>query len=271
MSYAQYGDPDGFPIVSAHGGLACRLDVAAAAPVAEQAAVRLVSLDRPGVGLSDPQARRTISDWAADVEELLDLLGIGEFAAMGWSLGGQYAAAVGHILWPRVSRVAIITGALPLTEPGAFDGLPTIDRVYCRLSRRAPWIARQCFRLMRFAAGSAPRLYGRLATRDLGPADEAVPKAEGFTTFARMCREGLRQPAGVVEEYLAMVRRWGFAPEDLDVPVDVWAGKDDRFIPSSWPPELASRIPNSTLHVRDGGHFMAHLYYREIFESLRSG
>jgi len=35
LSYAQYGDPAGFPIVNAHGGLACRLDVEAAAPVAQ--------------------------------------------------------------------------------------------------------------------------------------------------------------------------------------------------------------------------------------------
>jgi pimeloyl-ACP methyl ester carboxylesterase len=269
LSYAEYGDPQGFPIISAHGGLACRLDVAAAAPVAEQAAVRLLSLDRPGVGLSDPQAGRTVLDWARDVEELLDLSGIGQFAAMGWSLGGQYAAAVGYALWPRVTRIAIITGALPLTEPDTFDGLPTIDRFYCRLSRRAPWVAQQCFRLVRFAAGAAPKLYGELAARNLGAADGAVLKAEGFTTFAQMCREGLRQPAGVVEEYLAMVRPWGFAPEDLLVPVDVWAGKDDRFIPPSWPPELTRRIPDATLHERAGGHFMAHLHYAEIFEALQ--
>jgi hypothetical protein len=50
LSYAQYGDPDGFVIVSAHGGFSCRLDVAAADPVAKQAGVRLISADRPGIG-----------------------------------------------------------------------------------------------------------------------------------------------------------------------------------------------------------------------------
>jgi pimeloyl-ACP methyl ester carboxylesterase len=243
--------------------------VAAAAPAAEQLRVRLISPDRPGVGRSDPQAGRTILDWARDVEELLDQLAVDQFAAMGWSLGGQYAAAVGNKLWPRVTRLAIITGALPLTEPGAFDGLPTIDRMYCRLSRQAPWVARQCLRAMRFAAGFAPTLYGQLSARDLGASDGAVLQDEGFTTFARMCREGLRQPAGVVEEYRAMMRPWGFAPEDLEVPVDVWGGKDDQFIPPNWPPDLARRIPDATLHLRAGGHFMAHLYYREIFEALR--
>ena len=35
-----------------------------------------------------------------------------------WSLGGQYAAAVGYALSSRVTRVAIIAGAIPLIEPG---------------------------------------------------------------------------------------------------------------------------------------------------------
>jgi pimeloyl-ACP methyl ester carboxylesterase len=55
LSYAQYGDPAGFPILSAHGGLACRLDVGPAASVAAQSGVRLISPDRPGVGRSDPR------------------------------------------------------------------------------------------------------------------------------------------------------------------------------------------------------------------------
>ena len=34
MGYAQFGAPDGFVVVNAHGGLACRLDVAAAGDAA---------------------------------------------------------------------------------------------------------------------------------------------------------------------------------------------------------------------------------------------
>ena len=81
LSYAQYGDPGGFPIVNAHGGLACRLDVEAAASVAAQSGVRLIAPDRPGVGRSDPQPGRSILDWTRDVGELLDLLAIDRFAA----------------------------------------------------------------------------------------------------------------------------------------------------------------------------------------------
>ena len=93
IGYAQYGDPNGFPVVNAHGGLACRLDVEAAAPIADQVGIRLISPDRPGIGLSDPLPGRTILDWAHDIGELLDQIDVDRFAVMGWSMGGQYAAA----------------------------------------------------------------------------------------------------------------------------------------------------------------------------------
>lgn len=270
MGFAELGARDGFPVVNAHGGLACRLDVASAAPVAGECGIRLISPDRPGVGLSDPKPGRTVLDWAQDVVELLDQLDVDRFAVMGWSMGGQYAAAVGHALRDRVTRVAIVAGALPLTDPGVYSELPVMDRFLTRMSLRAPWPAQQWFRMMRFAARVTPTRYGRLAARTLGPADGAVIRNDGFEAFAKMSREATRQLPGAVEEYRAWVRPWGFAPEDLTVPVDVWAGTDDELVDASWPPRLAKRIPGATLNIRDGGHFMAHLHYREIFEALRS-
>jgi pimeloyl-ACP methyl ester carboxylesterase len=271
LSYAEYGDPDGFPILNGHGGFSCRLEVAAAAPLAKQAAVRLVSPDRPGIGRSDPQPDRTVLDWAHDVAELLDQIDVDRFAVMGWSMGGQYAAAVGHALRHRVTRVAIIAGALPLTEPGVYDELALMDRFLTRMSQRAPRLAQQWFRMMRFMARAAPTQYGRLAARSLGPADGAVIRDRGLAEFAAISREAARQLPGIVEEYRAWARPWGFALEQLELPVDVWAGTRDELVDPSWPHRLAHRIPLATLNFRDGGHFLAHRYYREIFAALRQG
>jgi pimeloyl-ACP methyl ester carboxylesterase len=268
LGYAQYGRPDGAVVVNAHGGLVGRLDVAAAAPFAERAGVRLISPDRPGIGLSDPRPGRSTFDWAEDVAELLDQLGVDRFAAMGWSMGGQYAAALGHAMPSRVTRVAIVAGALPLTEPGVFAQLPLFDRTFTRLSQRAPWVARQCFRTMALIARSAPTLNGRLAARELGGADAAVLRAEGFDAFSHTSYEGLRRPSGVIEDYRAWALPWGFAPEDLEVPVDVWSGDEDQLVPGSWGSQLVQRIPGATHYVRSGGHFVAHLHFEELFDAL---
>ncbi|TPG36097.1 alpha/beta fold hydrolase [Mycolicibacterium hodleri] len=270
LGFAQYGDPDGVVVVNAHGGLVGRLDVSAARPFAEQAGVRLISPDRPGIGLSDRLPGRTLLDWADDISELLDQLGIERFSTMGWSMGGQYAATLGYAMPTRVRRVAIIAGALPLTEPGVFSQLPLFDRMYTRLSQGAPWVARQCFRTMALMARAAPTLNGRLATWGLGGADASVLRSEGFDSFSAMSYEGLRRPSGVVDDYRTWLLPWGFAPEDIDVPVDVWSGTEDPLVPSAWGDELAQRIPNATHCRRTGGHFVAHLHFAELLDTLTS-
>jgi pimeloyl-ACP methyl ester carboxylesterase len=122
---------------------------------------------------------------------------------------------------------------------------------------------------MGFAARHTPSLFTQLAARDLPPADAAVIRAEQSPSFAQVSAEALRHPEGHVEDYLAAMRPWGFAPEDLTVPVDVWGGADDHFLDPSWPTELARRIPGATLTTRPGGHFMAHLHWQEIFDAVR--
>jgi pimeloyl-ACP methyl ester carboxylesterase len=89
MGYAQFGAADGFVVVNAHGGLACRLDVAAVDDAATANGVRLISPDRPGVGLSDPAVVCTVLEWARDVGDLLDQRGVEKFAVMGWSWAGN--------------------------------------------------------------------------------------------------------------------------------------------------------------------------------------
>jgi pimeloyl-ACP methyl ester carboxylesterase len=60
--------------------LRCRLDLADANAVATESGVRLISADRPGIGLSDPSPGRTVLDWAHDVGELLDQIEVDRFA-----------------------------------------------------------------------------------------------------------------------------------------------------------------------------------------------
>ncbi len=130
LGFAQYGCADGVVVVNAHGGLVGRLDVSAARPVADQVGIRLISPDRPGIGLSDRLPGRTLLDWADDIVELVDHLGVDRFSAMGWSMGGQYAAALGYAMPSRVRRVAISRGRL---APDRIGGICAVTAVRSRV------------------------------------------------------------------------------------------------------------------------------------------
>src|SRR5215510_3131644 len=93
LAYAEYGDPQGHPTFYFHGLPGSRLEAVLAAESAAQAGIRLVASDRPGVGGSDPQPRRTLLDWPADVVQLADRIGVARFSIIGVSGGAPYAAA----------------------------------------------------------------------------------------------------------------------------------------------------------------------------------
>ena len=128
MTYSVFGTPDGTPVLNCHGGLVCRFDVEPCADEFVVMGLRVISPDRPGVGGSDRQPGRSTGDWADDARELLDALSIDRAAVMGWSLGGQYAAAVAARLGDRVTKLAIIAGCPPLNDDERFAELNRLDR-----------------------------------------------------------------------------------------------------------------------------------------------
>src|SRR5262249_21185360 len=85
-------DPQGETVLFFHGTPGSRL-YCPDDSVTAASRVRLLTVDRPGVGGSDVLPRRTFAAWAGDVAELGDALGIGQFGVVGWSAGGPYAAA----------------------------------------------------------------------------------------------------------------------------------------------------------------------------------
>lgn len=77
------------------------------------------------------------------------------------------------------------------------------------------------------------------------------------------------QRAGIVEEYLAWARPWGFAPADVATHVDVWQGSDDHLVPPAWAERLRASLPDADLHVVEGaGHFVLLDHGREILATL---
>lgn len=112
LAYAEFGRPDGVPVLYFHGAPGSRLEpLLIGDDVLNQLGLRVIAPDRPGMGGSDFQRGRGFSDWPADVVALADALGLGRFAVLGNSGGGPYAA---------VCAARIRNGSLPSSSsPGA--------------------------------------------------------------------------------------------------------------------------------------------------------
>ena len=149
LGYAEYGDPAGAPIVYFHGGgVGSRLLARPLAPVATELKCRIIAPDRPGIGLSDFQLRRTILDWPADVCELADALKIQRFSVFSESGGTPYVAACTCKIPERLTAAAIVAGTCPLDTPGATEDMSKKNRVMVFLVQKTPmWLLQAMFGL----------------------------------------------------------------------------------------------------------------------------
>src|SRR5436189_4775048 len=85
IAFEQYGDPGGVPVIFCHGWPSSRTMARLTDDAARDLGIRIVSLDRPGIGGSSLQPNRGLSDWSPVVRQLVDHLGIGEFRVLGIS------------------------------------------------------------------------------------------------------------------------------------------------------------------------------------------
>lgn len=270
LAWSELGDPAGVPVVSCHGGLVGRRDVEPADVAARDLYVRLLSPDRPGVGDSCREPGRHLLDWGNDLRELIEQLGIERFGVLGWSMGGAYALAAACALPDRVRRVALVAGCVPLDTPTRLAELNAMDRRLLRIARHAPWTMRAIAGAVRGVA-RRPGLLSRVLRRQHGRSDAALLAGQPPAWLAAAVRAGFADPEGVVDEYRVLGEPWGFGLEDVRVPVDIWQGDDDVYVPVDWARELARSLPDATLHLYPGeGHFLALLHYRRILGRLRS-
>jgi pimeloyl-ACP methyl ester carboxylesterase len=192
--YAEAGDPDGYPVLHLHGTPGSRLEVCipAARQAAEDLGIRLIGLDRPGIGLSTFR-RFAIGAYPRMVRDFADALGLEQFAVTGVSGGGKYACACAWQLPDRITRAALVSSTCPVDLPGAKATVNKQGRLAYAVATRAPWLLRPMFAKLTHDVRRDPTaLFSALPA--LGPADQQILADEDFRrAFARDLAEAFRQ------------------------------------------------------------------------------
>ncbi len=268
LAFASYGAAAGVPVVYCHGGLSSHSDIAFADERARRLDVRLLAVDRPGIGDSSRVAGRSVADWAGDVGELTRQIGVDRFAVLGWSAGGPFALACAAGLPDRVKSTATVGGMAPLdaAHPARELGLAT-DRLLFPLARRAPLAARV---LLSASKGMPNRALQRQLLRALSPADRDVVAAMTPAEVTRDLRAAMRHGSrGVVDDYAVVGGDWHFRPEDVPGPVTVFQGEQDVLVPLAHAQAMAARLPAGRLEVVAGaGHFLLHTHFERVLAAL---
>lgn len=248
LSYDEYGPPGGKPLFYFHGSPSARVEFSlfGSKALIQALNVRLIAVDRPGIGLSDFQPNRRLLDWPRDVVALADHLNVERFAILAYSLGGPYGLACAFTIPERLTRVGIVSGAALVTKADLVENVNEGTRRYLNLPRERPWAARLFLWLFGTTARLAPRMVVANAASLLPEPDRAVVSVpEIQKDFITMVREALRQGTrGVFHDSLLMVMEWGFRLQDVQTPVLLWHGEDDQNIPVAMARYVADTLPH---------------------------
>jgi len=275
IGVASVGKSDGFPIFHCHGSGSSRLEVKLLAAAATTQGVRLIGLDRPGIGHSDPKANYQLLDWPDDVGEVADQLGIKRFAIEGISAGGPYALACAYKILHRLTACGLISTVSPgnLIMTAGTRGM----RVMWWMGERSPWLVKFYARLVQRMTGSddadLEKYLIKYAAR-LGAADQKLlsnPEIRGLLVQAMA--ESFRQGAeGNLEVVLAEVQPWGFRVEEITFEkLFVWHGEQDQIMPVAPVRLLVQNLPHCmATFYPDEGHFSTLANHaQEILHTLR--
>lgn len=274
VAYAEFGDPAGRPVLFCHGWMASRVARHPDDHLTASLGVRLVAIDRAGIGSSDPDPAKTLLSSAADLQAVADELGLESFALLGHSGGGPYALACVHAFPERVSRAAVASGFAPFDRPHPYAGMTRRMRGYVRLLRAAPWLAGAFLR-------TAPKHYANDPDKafakqfgELGDADRAALLDDRLreNLLASAIESLAGGHAGVAaESQLLFARPWGFSPAQIQCHVDLWYGAQDTLVPPDMGRYLEQTIPDSRLTILDHeGHTLYLTRWPEILRSLIS-
>ena len=274
LGFDEFGAHDGAPVIYLPGYGSSRLAAYPDDALTASTGARLIAVDRPGIGLSSPSDGYRPLDFAADVAALADALGLLRFALIGWSWGGAYALACGRAFPERVTRLGL---ASPmggwLTGPGASTAVSPSFRQLALLVRLAPRALRLFLRRQRRALLRDPEGAVTRAVHKLPLADRAVVGRPGMRTMltANLLAAWRQGIDGVYQDTLAVARPWGFAPQEVRLPVLLWQGEDDAEILPAMAHELVAALPDCRASFFMGeGHLVIYIHWAEILSALVS-
>lgn len=236
-----------FPVVSHHGTPAAGLLYTRHDTLAREQGIRLIGYDRPGYGTSTRAKGRRVEDCVADVTEIADALRLERFASWGISGGGPHALACAALSDERLVAVASLAAVAPYGAEGLnwLEGMGEDNHVEFGKALEGEAALRAfCEPMAKEMIAAAPEDLVRVLDSLLGPEDKAVLTGE-FAEYMHACdAHGLASSVdGWIDDDFAFVEPWGFDLGDINRPVLLLHGDDDRFVPVSHAHWLAARIP----------------------------
>lgn len=254
LAWSEWGSVDGIPVLFCPGaGMSSWLGFGASD--LPSLGLKLIAIDRPGLGLSDPHPNKTLSSWVDDTREFIQTNNFHPVLALGFSQGAPFAFALAA--QGLVEAIAIVSGQDELAHPHLRPLLhPDVAGMIAAVQQDPVEFEQQ------FSQMATPDGLWQLIISMSAQCDRILYESETFSAaYQRALQEGFSQGAqGYARDLVNTFSSWTVKLEDITVPVDLWYGGLDTSTVHS--PDfgalLASRLPNAshTVDPEEGGSIL---------------
>jgi len=266
LSVIEQGSPQGRAVVYLHGSPGSNKDHCHQEALYRELDVRMISVNRPGIGKSSSKEGWNALGFAGDLKTVLDTLGVEKAAVSGFSSGGLHACAFAHQHPERVSKLGLLASVAPFDIPELSESRAEASKQLHDMARDNPDVL-----LEQFSGVDTPEALLAAIHAIVAPADQAIFErpdiAEQFhLAFADLLPDKLKH---VFNEIGMINSPWGFSVTEIKAETHVWHGTADINVPIECCKYLTEQIPSAEAHCIEGaGHYFPFVQWREILQSI---
>lgn len=227
--------------------------------------VRLISVDRPGLGASDPDLHKTLDSVANDLAALIDSVAGHAVPVVANSQGAPFGLALS--ITGRVSGLVLASPIDDFGHPEMTARLPGPHREFVAGVSEDPDAA------MQDLSGYTAAMLFDMVMADYPASDNAVYGQPGFRTMLRTAlTDGFAQgSAGYARDAVLATSPWPSRLMRPGVDVSMFFGSDDQVHSPDVGATLATRIRGATRTVVAGvGGSLLWAQPDVVFDAVRS-
>ena len=272
LGFAEYGKTEGHPIIYCHGSQSSRLEMHYDMSFAIENNLRIITIDRPGHGMSDFNSKGSILSFARDVVCLAEHLKINRFSVAGMSAGSPFALGLSYLFPDKVYKTAIISGFAPYNKDSK-KYLSKEVKAMLGLAKFFPFLLKIMLKFQKRQLAKNPKKALQGFLKIMSKPDQEILKNDSvMKVIENMFKEAFRNDStGIAYEISnILVKDWEFSLDKIQVPVQFWQGEKDNNVPFEWADFMQSKIGNSSLQkFPEEGHLIVFNHAKEIFSDLK--
>lgn len=266
ISYSVYGNENGLPILMCHGVNGTRMQAMKFADTANELNLKLITPDRPGYGESTAVEKRDYLEWADEISEFLDILGIEKLGILGISAGANYALACVY-KYPNRFRKAVMVSA----TSGAFLYRKGSEKKLAEMVLSHPKLLHLYMGFVAKANGKTKELKFNLQKFGLSDSDVELFENLDIPELIDMSEKEayINGPEAPASDVLRMLKDIDFDSRSIKKQITFWYGAQDKIVPLETMAFIEKIVPKYKLVIKsEAGHLLIFQHLREILSEF---